>query len=124
MKSLFIPLLIAAAFFVSCQKEEPIPKPTAQIDYIDARLEIAVRGDSGAFTITDSYGLDVSQYFDSSFTHEWEVIPQTDVVIWGYNFGGFGDSVVVMSLYLDDLLDTTVVSGEFSNTASIYTTIE
>jgi hypothetical protein len=117
MKTL-IAILIGAAALASCTKEEPIlPDP----EYVTARLEVTFR-DSGGVSFDKPFVLDT--IVDSTFVYEWDAVVGSDLVVLGSNYGGIGDSVVLINLYISGVIDTSTWSSSTNNSVGLYTTLE
>lgn len=122
MKTLVI-TLFALAFLASCQPEEEkiIKSETAETTLVS--LEFTFR-DSGHVIFSDGINNEIDTTVFQSFNYEWNCEYGANLEMCGFNLDGFADSVVIIKLYADDLLDTMVVNDPFSNGACLNTLFE
>lgn len=112
----------AFAFYTSCLSEnEPNIKPQTSLTTL-ARLEFTFR-DSGLVTFSDNLLLEFDTIVYQNFTYEWDATFGCNLVVWGDNMDGYGDSVAIIKLFTNNEFDTLVINNPFSNGVELYKTI-
>lgn len=122
MKTLIITLL-TATFLASCQTEDDKIINTQSAEKVTADFEFTFR-DSGHITLSDYQLIDFDTVVFQHLNYSVDVTYGASLKVWGYNLDGIGDSVAMIHMVIDGVIDTTTVSGALQNDASMYYTIE
>lgn len=122
MKTLFVTLL-ALAFLASCQTEDDKIIKTQPAETTLVSLEFTFR-DSGHVIFSDGIINEIDTTVFQSFNYEWNCEYGASLEMCGFNLDGFADSVAIIKLYVNDLLDTMVVNDPFANGVCLNTLFE